>query len=40
MKKNEKVASKEVKEAVNNNEIIKPRYDNYVSFINEKENER
>ena len=29
-----------VKEAVNNNEIIKPRYDNYVSFINEKENER
>ncbi len=29
-----------VKEAVNNNEIIKSRYENYVSFINEKENER
>ena len=29
-----------VKEAVNNNKIIKSRYENYVSFINEKENER
>ncbi len=29
-----------VKEAVNNGEIIKSRYENYVSFINEKENER
>lgn len=28
-----------VKEATDNNEIIKTRYDNYVSFINEKENE-
>lgn len=30
----------EVIKAVNNNEIIKSRYENYVSFINEKENER
>ena len=29
-----------VKEALSNNEIIPSRYDNYVSFINEKENER
>ena len=29
-----------VKEAVSNNEIIKTRYENYISFINEKENER
>ena len=29
-----------IKEAVDNGEIIKPRYDNYVSFIDEKENER
>lgn len=29
-----------VKDAVDNKEIIRPRYDNYVGFINEKENER
>ena len=30
----------EVIKAVNDGEIIKSRYENYVSFINEKENER
>ena len=29
-----------VKEAVDNHEILESRYENYVSFINEKENER